>query len=57
MTGWTERPPTALLTLADGTVIEGQGIGATGRNFYYVDPESGICFSNVGPATAADETL
>ncbi len=30
MTGWTERPPTALLTLADGTVIEGAGIGATG---------------------------
>ena len=33
------------------------GIGATGRNFYYIDPESGICFSNTGPATAADETL
>jgi carbamoyl-phosphate synthase small subunit len=31
MTGWTERLPTALLTLADGTVIEGQGIGATGK--------------------------
>jgi len=36
---------------------QAQGIGATGRNFYYLDPESGICFSNVGPATAADETL
>jgi prepilin-type N-terminal cleavage/methylation domain-containing protein len=36
---------------------QSQGIGATGKNFYYVDPESGICFSNVGPATAADETL
>lgn len=36
---------------------QSQGIGATGRNFYYVDPESGICFSKVGPATAADETL
>lgn len=36
---------------------QSQGIGATGRNFYYVDPESGICFSNAGPATAADETL
>ena len=34
-----------------------QGLGATGRNFYYMDPESGICFSNTGPATAADETL
>ncbi len=33
------------------------GIGATGRNFYYIDPESGICFSNTGPATAVDETL
>src|SRR3954470_7655689 len=29
--GWTERVPTALLALADGTVIEGIGIGATGR--------------------------
>jgi prepilin-type N-terminal cleavage/methylation domain-containing protein len=36
---------------------QSQGIGATGKNFYYVDPESGICFSKVGPATAADETL
>jgi len=33
------------------------GVGATGRVFFYVDPESGICFSNVGTATAADETL
>lgn len=36
---------------------QSEGIGATGRNFYYIDPESGICFSNVGPATAADDTL
>ena len=36
---------------------QSSGIGATGRNFYYLDPESGICFSNTGPATAADETL
>ncbi len=36
---------------------QSQGIGATGRNFYYMDPESGICFSHVGPATAADDTL
>jgi prepilin-type N-terminal cleavage/methylation domain-containing protein len=36
---------------------QSQGISATGRNFYYLDPESGICFSTVGPATAADETL
>ena len=33
------------------------GVGATGTNFYYVDPESGICFSKTGPATAADDTL
>jgi prepilin-type N-terminal cleavage/methylation domain-containing protein len=36
---------------------QSKGIGATGGNFYYVDPESGICFSHVGPATAADDTL
>ncbi len=33
------------------------GLGATGRKFYYVDPESGICFSTSGPATAVDHTL
>jgi len=27
---WTSTPPTALLVLADGTVIEGQGLGAAG---------------------------
>jgi prepilin-type N-terminal cleavage/methylation domain-containing protein len=36
---------------------QSQGIGATGKNFYYVDPESGICFSKLGPATADDDTL
>ena len=36
---------------------QSEGIGATGRNFYYVDPESGICYSTSGPATAADDTL
>jgi general secretion pathway protein G len=36
---------------------QSQGIGATGKNFYYLDPESGICFSRLGPATAADDTL
>ena len=36
---------------------QSDGLGATGRNFYYLDPESGICFSKVGPATAADDTL
>ncbi|MEP6635192.1 MAG: prepilin-type N-terminal cleavage/methylation domain-containing protein [Acidobacteriota bacterium] len=33
------------------------GVGATGRNFYYVEADGGICFSNAGPATAADPTL
>ncbi|ESR26918.1 glutamine-hydrolyzing carbamoyl-phosphate synthase small subunit [Lutibaculum baratangense] len=28
---WDESGPTALLVLADGTVLEGQGIGATGQ--------------------------
>jgi carbamoyl-phosphate synthase small subunit len=28
---WTSAKPTALLVLADGTVIEGKGIGATGK--------------------------
>lgn len=28
---WTSRKPTAVLVLADGTVIEGVGIGATGK--------------------------
>jgi prepilin-type N-terminal cleavage/methylation domain-containing protein len=36
---------------------QSQGIGATGKNFYYLDADSGICFSKLGPATAADETL
>ena len=36
---------------------QSDGLGATGKNFYYLDPESGICFSTSGPATAADETL
>ena len=36
---------------------QSQGIGATGKNFYYLDPESGICFSTTGPATATDDTL
>src|SRR5438046_9463417 len=29
--GWSEPKPTALLVLADGTVLEGAGFGATGR--------------------------
>jgi len=36
---------------------QSQGITATGRNFYYTDPESGICFSRTGAATASDEML
>lgn len=34
-----------------------EGVNATGRNFYYVDPVSGICFSKTGRATASDENL
>ena len=30
-TGWAERKVTAVLVLADGTVLEGEGIGATGE--------------------------
>ena len=29
--GWDDPKPTALLVLADGTVLEGSGLGATGR--------------------------
>jgi prepilin-type N-terminal cleavage/methylation domain-containing protein len=36
---------------------QSQGVTATGRNFYYTDPENGICFSRVGPAGPNDETL
>ena len=36
---------------------QSQGVGATGRNFYYIDPNSGICYSTTGPATAADDVL
>ena len=36
---WTVRTPTALLVLADGTVIEGFGLGATGA----ADGE--VCFN------------
>ncbi|MEM9107944.1 MAG: glutamine-hydrolyzing carbamoyl-phosphate synthase small subunit [Pseudomonadota bacterium] len=36
---WTKRTPTALLVLADGTVIEGQGLGATGS------VEAEVCFN------------
>jgi len=36
---------------------QSSGVAATGKNFFYVDPESGICVSKSGPATAADETL
>ena len=28
---WVEARPTALLVLADGTIVEGQGVGATGE--------------------------
>jgi carbamoyl-phosphate synthase small subunit len=37
--GWTSTKPTALLVLADGTVIEGKGLGATGVR------EAEVCFN------------
>ncbi len=37
--GWTTTKPTALLVLADGTVIEGFGIGATGK------VQAEVCFN------------
>ena len=36
---WTKTKPTALLVLADGTVIEGKGLGATGVR------EAEVCFN------------
>lgn len=36
---WTNQPPTALVVLADGTVIEGRGAGATGS------AQAEICFN------------
>lgn len=36
---WTSEKPTALLVLADGTVIEGKGIGATGK------VQAEVCFN------------
>ena len=38
-TPWTTRKPTAMLVLADGTVIEGFGIGATGK------VQAEVCFN------------
>ena len=38
-TAWTKRNPTAVLVLADGTVIEGYGLGATGS------VEAEVCFN------------
>lgn len=37
--GWTEKKPTAILVLADGTVIEGYGAGSTGVK------QAEICFN------------
>lgn len=37
--GWTEKKPTAVLVLADGTVIEGYGAGSTGVK------QAEICFN------------
>jgi carbamoyl-phosphate synthase small subunit len=38
-TAWTDEKPTALLVLADGTVIEGRGLGAAGV------AEGEVCFN------------
>lgn len=51
----TEESPASFSVNANPE--KSQGVGATGKNFYYIDPESGICFSKSGPATAADESL
>jgi carbamoyl-phosphate synthase small subunit len=37
--GWTTKMPTAVLVLADGTVIHGHGLGATGVR------EAEVCFN------------
>jgi prepilin-type N-terminal cleavage/methylation domain-containing protein len=37
--------------------VQSQGVGAKGKSFYYVDPNSGICIGYEGPATAADDLL
>ncbi len=34
-----------------------EGMSATGKNFYYTDPDNGICYTRGRPATAADDTL
>ena len=34
-----------------------EGIGATGRYFYYSEPDSPILFSDKGPASAEDQVL
>src|SRR5205807_7135148 len=47
--GWTERKPTALLVLADGTVLEGFGLGATGHAV------GEVCFNT--PLTGSGEIL
>lgn len=36
---------------------QSEGISATGGFFYYIDPDSGICYSKLGPANATDESL
>jgi prepilin-type N-terminal cleavage/methylation domain-containing protein len=36
---------------------QAEGVGATGKNFYYTDPENGICVNHERPATANDENL
>ena len=42
---WTEPAPTALLVLADGTVLEGFGFGATGHAV------GEVCFNTAPPSS------
>ena len=51
----TEETPASFSVNANPE--KSHGVGATGKNFYYIDPESGICFSSAGPARATDESL
>ena len=55
--GWAEPKPTALLVLADGTVLEGHGLGATGHAvgevcFNTAMTAFGMPFSRIRPVSA-----
>ena len=55
LTPKSEKQATTYAANADPEQPE--GVTATGRNFYYLDPVSGICFSKTGRATASDNNL